>query len=361
MNWLMKRTIYIIVTLVVLLSSTMVFIVLSGPPDRHEYRETTLDVQVIVTVKNQGNAPASTIPLVLALPMDGGPDQYIERMDIPESENRTTNDTWGNRFVHYTIDWLEPQSTREFIFNYTLKLMSVDYNIIGKSIRDYPDQENLSHYLEANAFINYKEPNIVDLARQIANDSGDIVDIAWNSYKWIIDNIYYQQVVGEWDASLTLRNGEGASAELSNLFVALMRANDIPARRVSGWGNHFEKGEELYLTRFAHGWAEFYLPEFGWVPVDPAWGKSHTFDNFAKTDDEHVIMTRGVDNHFLQRGNYIVPHGKTDIDTDYLIIVQDISEENLSIERDIITAVIFGCPVFFAIFVVVKKVRERRI
>ena len=42
----------------------------------------------------------------------------------------------------------------------------------------------------------------------------------------------------------------------------------MPAREVFGLRLGKKPGEDL--TQYQHCWAEFYLPGYGWVPVDPA-------------------------------------------------------------------------------------------
>jgi len=357
----MRQGMTIMTTLVILISVTLGVIIFSNQPDIEKYRETTIDIRVEVSVRNLGPGPASDIPLRLAIPVNHTPYQSLERMQLSEQFERKTNDSLGNQFLHFSIDNLDPHTQRNFTLNLTLKLNSVDVNIRKQSIRDDKTEGDLSRYLAESSLVNYNEQNIIDLAREIARKSDEIHEIAWNSYEWIIENIFYQQIPGEWDASITLKNGEGGSAELSNLFVALMRANGIAARRISGWANHFEEREELFLSRFSHGWAEFHLPGYGWIPVDPTWGKSHKFDYFGKTDNDHVTVTLGAGIHYMWRGPYSSPFEDTEIDTDYKLVIGDISVKNLSLERDIITAVIFGCPLILVIFIIHKRLKQRQI
>ncbi len=108
---------------------------------------------------------------------------------------------------------------------------------------------------------------------------------------------------------------EGACDQQSTLFIALCRAVLIPARSVVGfvgWNPWIKEqglklfgpreleispdglaGTQHYLPRdedvIPHIWAEFYIPDYGWVPVDVTGG---SFGHFRK---ERVIMSKGRD------------------------------------------------------------------
>jgi hypothetical protein len=60
--------------------------------------------------------------------------------------------------------------------------------------------------------------------------------------------------------------------EYSDLFIALMRAQGVPARAAFGYGFDARTtgGEDI-----AHQWAEVYLPAQGtWIGVDTTWGEN---------------------------------------------------------------------------------------
>ncbi|MGA1819553.1 MAG: transglutaminase-like domain-containing protein [Thermoplasmatota archaeon] len=354
-----RKYISIIVLFIVVISSVPLAFWILHKPDIDDYERTTLEFTVLVDVENLGNSPATNIPLRLGLPTDAGDHQRVIDIRTSILPERTSNDTFGNTFVHYTIDELGPGEAFNLSIDMTIELVSIDTNILSASNGVHED--DLDRYLLESALINLNEPAVLDVAKLIADRSDDIKEIAWNTYEWIIDNIYYQQIAGELDAATTLRNGEGGSAEMANLFVALMRANGIPARRISGWGNVFEKGEELVISRFSHGWAEFYVDDVGWVQVDPAWGRTSKFDNFARTDDDHVTLTVGAGVKYLWRGPYSTPFGATNIDTDYMLIVRDRHVENLSLRRDAIKWSILSIPLIFVAFILVQLVRRRRV
>lgn len=65
---------------------------------------------------------------------------------------------------------------------------------------------------------------------------------------------------------------KGFCEHFSSAFVTLMRAANIPARVVTGYlGGELNSVDDYYIVRQrdAHAWAEVWLPNQGWVRVDP--------------------------------------------------------------------------------------------
>lgn len=103
-------------------------------------------------------------------------------------------------------------------------------------------------------------------------------------YDWIVDNSYRDESVmgcgtGSPNAMLAEleKNGRmgGKCLDMSALCVALMRASGIPAREVLGirvgesrLSAAFGAGETI--TKAQHCKVEFFTPQHGWVPCDPA-------------------------------------------------------------------------------------------
>jgi hypothetical protein len=104
---------------------------------------------------------------------------------------------------------------------------------------------------------------------------------------------------------------EGDCGQQSVLFIALCRAVLIPARSVMGfvgWSPWIKEedlklfgpreleispdglaGTRHYVALSPHTWAEFYIPNYGWIPVDVTGG------SFGYLWKERVIMSKGRD------------------------------------------------------------------
>jgi transglutaminase-like putative cysteine protease len=118
------------------------------------------------------------------------------------------------------------------------------------------------------------------LGERIIGRVKDPVAQAKAIYDWVVDNTTYQPDApagGTGDVRRQLEQGQygGRSADINGLFVALCRAIGIPARCVYGLrvGNSrlFKSlGVSGDATQGQHCRAEFYVPGYGWIPVDPS-------------------------------------------------------------------------------------------
>ena len=131
----------------------------------------------------------------------------------------------------------------------------------------------------------------------------------------------------------------GFCEHYSSAFVVLMRAADIPARVVLGYvgGVHNRVGDYWLVRRSdAHAWAEVWLPERGWVRMDPTAAVAPeriydtiadrtpgTFGDFAALAPAFEVgdwLRRGWNNMVLgfdaQRQQQLLrPFGLDDVDT----------------------------------------------
>jgi len=107
-------------------------------------------------------------------------------------------------------------------------------------------------------------------------------------YDWVVDNMYRDPKTlgcGKGDVCLLLSAPGGKCTDIHSVFIALCRAAGVPAREIFG----IRQGKEpvVDITKWQHCWAEFYLPGYGWVPVDPADVlKKMLVENLTRTDEK---------------------------------------------------------------------------
>jgi transglutaminase-like putative cysteine protease len=144
------------------------------------------------------------------------------------------------------------------------------------SRRDFPakeaawDSADYAPYLKGTSLSPTTGPVKV-LADKITGGKTTVLTKAQAIYEWIVENMYRDPATygcGQGDVCTLLEKPGGKCADIHSVFVALARASGIPAYEVFGL-RLAKKGSEDVST-WQHCWAEFFLPGYGWVPVDPA-------------------------------------------------------------------------------------------
>ncbi len=98
--------------------------------------------------------------------------------------------------------------------------------------------------------------------------------------------------------------------EFTDLFIAMARAANIPAREVDGYAyTQNTKDRPLsYVKDILHAWPEYYDDQkHTWIMVDPTWGNTtHGIDYFHQLDFDHVaFVVKGADSTYpLPAGTY---------------------------------------------------------
>ncbi len=112
---------------------------------------------------------------------------------------------------------------------------------------------------------------VAELASKITGSKKTVLAKAKAIYDWTCENMYRDPKTkgcGKGDVCALLAVPGGKCTDIHSVFVALCRAAGVPAREI--FGVRLGKKARTDITGWQHCWAEFYLPGYGWVPVDPA-------------------------------------------------------------------------------------------
>lgn len=147
--------------------------------------------------------------------------------------------------------------------------------------KKYKYSRNISIYLNPSAKIESSSEEVKKLTQTIAPGEKDIIKIAQKAADWTASNIKFDKQLAQeitsgasstQSAVETIKRKTGTCGEYTNVFIAIMRCRDIPARFVAGY---------VYGGVY-HSWAEIYLKGIGWVPVDPQIGTIGIDDTYIK-------------------------------------------------------------------------------
>ncbi len=131
------------------------------------------------------------------------------------------------------------------------------------------------------------------LAARITAGKSRVYDKARAIYDWVCENMYREpgtRGCGAGEVCALLRKPGGKCTDIHSVFVALCRAAGVPAREI--FGLRLGRKKVVDVTRWQHCWAEFFLPGYGWVPVDPADVRKLMLKHHLKLDDPETRKLR---------------------------------------------------------------------
>jgi transglutaminase-like putative cysteine protease len=245
-----------------------------APEPPTEWR--TYEVTTTVTL-DKGNSPTR-----LWLPLPLNQDTLFQRtLGHTWNDNADTASMRrlpdGNLEV-YQCEW---QGGREPKLELTTLVTTADrhFDVTRRTVA--PEREDiLRRNLQQSRLI----PNdglAHQLGERIVGRIKDPVAQAKAVYDWVVETAIYDPALpgcGSGDVRKQLDQGQygGRSADINGLFVGICRAIGIPARCVYGLRvgpSRLFKSLGLAsgdATRGQHVRAEFYVPGYGWIPVDPS-------------------------------------------------------------------------------------------
>ena len=224
----------------------------------------------------------------------------LEILDIEPEPKKVYTDEHGNEIAYWEN---ESNEEKQYEIEFEVALSNINHNISENDYDIEYDQDSSIHqkYTSATDKTQSDAFAIKEKAEEIVGNTEDPMDKAEEIVKWTAANINYSDDVpyDMPDALSVLKHQKGGCGAFANIFVALSRAADIPARNVSLLHNpyydEFQTGEHGDAF-WAHIIVEFYLQDYGWVQVDPS-----KTDWFGNIEEEMIILTKG--NEFKLRNS----------------------------------------------------------
>jgi len=170
----------------------------------------------------------------------------------------------GNRYAEFVF--VRPERHVEIKISVKAELFRYDLMTARTNRETEPSEDlQLAEFLRHEKCIEKDHDLIQEVADGIEGETD--VDIAKNIYDYVADNMEYTVTGGRGlGAVKALQRGKGDCTEYSDLFAAICRAKNVPARVVTGYTVRTDS------TPPRHNWVEVYLRGYGWVPFDPTSG-----------------------------------------------------------------------------------------
>lgn len=205
----------------------------------------------------------SRISFIVVLPQSIPDKQEIQSMKYSRKPSRIFRQD-GNRYAEFVI--IKPDRYIEIKINIKAELFRYDLlTAQEKHKKDRPQGSGFTDFLKQEENIEKDHEQIQQIAESITGQTE--VEIVKKIYDYVINNMEYivngSRILGAVGA---LEQGKGDCSEYADLFVALCRAKNIPARVATGYTVRAD------ADKSKHNWDEVYLQQFGWVPFDPSCG-----------------------------------------------------------------------------------------
>lgn len=223
------------------------------------------------------NVPRSELPKTgllkvwFPLPVEMGAQDSVSVVSVtPDTwlkQPPSINEALSDAYFEVPLEKLEGDlgiSVR-FQFTHYQENFKVDPNNVGT----YDSASALYREYTRSYGNTYISDEIRQTAKKVVGGEKNPYLAAKKLYDYILKEIKYSYMPhmaawprGERESVYVHRLKRGDCGAQSMYFTAMCRSLGIPARTTGGW--------QLFTGDFAgHFWAEFYLPNYGWIPVDP--------------------------------------------------------------------------------------------
>lgn len=203
--------------------------------------------------------------ILMPIPLSG-PMQTVSNLVVEPANTQLLLDE-GNELCLARLEIKEPGTSATLSVRYSVNCHPPRYDMQALAARGYPEYDTTSDpyrkFTGNSKDIAADDPAIAAIGERFARDIPHPVARARAAFDYVMQSCTYTRD-RPLDASQMLQQRVGNCMAYSHLFVALCRAAGIPARACGG----AVIGEKDPW----HQWAEFYLPEVGWIPCDPTNG-----------------------------------------------------------------------------------------
>lgn len=221
-------------------------------------------------------------------------NEYQEITDVEVTGNYdrsyiTTEKKYGNHILY--AEWNHPDSTPAITLKFT-----VNRSEIWR--KSFTETETDKFPVEVQKFLASSDRvpctgEVGELAKKITMGKKTTLEKVEAIYDYIVENFRRDDTIvgcGLGDVNNLINTRAGKCADIHSVFVALARASGVPAKEV--FGIRFGKDAEGDITGSYHCISFFYLPDYGWIPIDASDVLKLMLKENLSLDDEKVKQAR---------------------------------------------------------------------
>lgn len=207
------------------------------------------------------------------------PYQKEISLQVVGSNAQIVTDEKGNKKITAALTDVNSGQTIEIKLIRTFTNAGIKYNTdLSKGSSDYTKFNEYGYYTSPEVKIESNDPLIKQQTVNILQGEKNPYFIAKKIFEYVNTTIEYNTAsqYANKGALSALKTQKGVCEDFADLFVAMSRAAGVPARVVGGyWVDSFTPNMPTDVSSYRHAWAEYFLPDFGWIPVEPTFLKTN--------------------------------------------------------------------------------------
>ncbi|UCD16268.1 MAG: transglutaminase [Candidatus Zixiibacteriota bacterium] len=221
--------------------------------------------------RNYGPGRITSLDIYLAVPHNLPFQQLLDTIRYYPVPTDFVTDRWDQKIAHYHFDGVPAGGVATVSMQVTAELFKTRFFVFPEKAGELGDipEDTAAKYLIDDTKYWVDDPFIRETSQNVVGDEDNCYWIARKLFNYLIDNMHYERV-GGWNVAPTvLKRGSGSCSEYSFVYIALCRAAGLPARYA---GSVVIRGDDASTDNVFHRWVEVFLPNYGWIPVDPSGG-----------------------------------------------------------------------------------------
>ncbi|MBD2136656.1 transglutaminase family protein [Anabaena sp. FACHB-1237] len=193
--------------------------------------------------------------------------KQVEAIGIPFTEEIID----GQRVAVFNFETLAPGERHIFGWKALLEIRGIKYRITPRDVEELPELSvSLQKYLVDDDDLAMDSDIVIRAARTAVASESNILRKMYNIRNFVYDELSYGIKPYIDPPDVVLDRGVGSCGEYVGVLLALCRLNGIPCRTVGRYKcppYPDQQGIPLQPD-FNHVWLEFYIPNFGWLPME---------------------------------------------------------------------------------------------
>lgn len=193
--------------------------------------------------------------------------QTVHQLACLPAPAEVTRDPWGNEIARFVLDRPGPGGVATACWMARITLRPLTTRLIEGVPPPAAKEAEAARrlYLGDNPAYQLTSGPVREAVESLRASASDPKAYCEALFRYLKARLVYERAGGWSNAAKVLQQGKGSCSEAAYCWIALARANGIPARYTGAL--NCSLGDGAYDAA-RHRWAEVFLPKWGWVPAD---------------------------------------------------------------------------------------------